>query len=276
MMRTPILVALAFLVTSCGNKAQNGPGNNPADTKDTAAAVSGSGVVSGEVTVEKGSPADRKYFDVESGTIEMVSQDSTLTQTLYFDMYGARQAVYSTIKGESQGRHGVQITGGGWIYSFDPDAKGGIKMRIPDLNAATPSDPTRLSDDQKKMYNYQELEPRTVLGKETKGYSLIVQGRSMKIWLWNRISLRVETMTIATNQQFVMEATNIDVDTKVPASKFTIPTGVTLIEKNAVRPSPTIPHPQPSTPPSGGGPGIIPVPAPAPTPAPPIAPSGEE
>jgi hypothetical protein len=244
-----IILALALVAFAC---ADNGKEDTSAKNDSTGASSSeegGKAIVAGEENADK-----KKYFDIESGVIEMKNSATPGVMTLYFDRHGARQAIYSDLVMEGGMKtRAVQITADGWVYSYEESSKTGSKMKIPDEAASNPTDPSDLTPEQKKQYSYRELEPRTIVGKEATGHTFTMNGNEYSVWVWQKIPLLMELRNPAMREPVVMEVTKIDTDADVPADKFVIPADVKISEQPSML-KPSVPTPSdPAVTPGAGG-----------------------
>jgi outer membrane lipoprotein-sorting protein len=219
-----MLLALPLLI-ACGGNDTDTAGDAAKDT--TAAATTAS---SGSTESTTGSSAGKMY-EVKSGMYEMKnSMMEGMVQTIYFDDYGAKQATFSTAEMMGVKTENVQITKDGWNVSYDVKSKKGSKMKVP--AAAGSSLVPKLSDltdELKAKYEYKELESKTILGKETMGYSMNAMGMKVKAWTWNNIPLYME-MDMGQGAPVIMEVTKLETDIDVPADKFEVPADVTVEE----------------------------------------------
>jgi|SRR5690606_40237037 len=75
----------------------------------------------------------------------------------------------------------------------------------------------------------EELEPRTVLGKETRGYAMETRGMLVRSWVWQKIPMRTE-MVRPGAEPTVMEVTRVELDIAIPAEKFEVPADVVITD----------------------------------------------
>ncbi len=237
MKHTVLFLALSLLISACGDKT-----NKVSGSKDSTATSGGTAQSSTSTSssTETASGTDSKMFEVESGIVEMKnSMMDGMKHTLYFDDYGTRQAIHTTMEMKGQKMENVQIKADGWDINYDPGKKSGTKtkMAAPEMSLIgdVPSNPDKMTDEQKRKYDYKELETRQFAGKEAKGFSVNDQGTGYKVWTWNGVPLHVE-MTLEKGQPITMEVTSIQTDVDIPADKFTVPSDVKLQETSATMP----------------------------------------
>jgi hypothetical protein len=172
-------------------------------------------------------------FPAKSGIIEwqgnMVGE---MTATLYFDDNGAKRATYTTI---TDGRfdlttRSVEIEADGWIILYDPDEKTGTRMRrVGTRQLASSVGISEIPEGAADLPGVEELEPRTVLGKETRGYAMETRGMMLRSWIWEKIPMRTE-MDRGGKEPTVMEVTRLELGVAIPADKFAIPADIVITE----------------------------------------------
>jgi hypothetical protein len=228
MKRTLTLLALSLLVISCGDKKK---GASEANDTSVAATKDASG---SSTTGETSTDGGKKMYTVKSGIVELKnSMMDGMKQTIYFDDYGAKQATYTTMEMMGQKTESVQINADGWITTYDLAKKTGTKMKMPagtTTGSGQPPTAADLTDEQKKQYNYKELDGRDIAGKSTKGYSMDVSGMKIKAWTWNNVPLYMEMEMGQQGKPIIVEATNVQTDVDIPADKFKVPADVTVTE----------------------------------------------
>ncbi len=239
-----ILLALPLLVAACGER--NVPGNSPSDSvrmsessgsESASSAAASASPVAGDPAPSAGD-AEHRRFDVKSGVIELKNSVANGTQTIYFDDYGRKEAIYLDMEMMGRTMRTVQIIDGEWLYSYSPEAKMGQKSRAPEGGVNPIPDPARMSQEKRTEFNYRALEPTDILGKSAEGYSMEMAASpgtpatSVKAWLWKRVPLRMEFQT-AGIPAIVTEATKAEFDIDIPAERFRVPKGVTIAESEA-------------------------------------------
>ena len=181
-----------------------------------------------ELGEERPPGPDPRYL-IRSGIYEVTSTlDGGFHQTIYFDDYGEREAIYSETGLLDRKMESVAIREGGWIISYD--VGGRIGQRVPAGSSLEDEIPTpdRLTPELREEYSYRELSPRTLLGMEIKGYSLTIEGVQVNMWEWNNIPIFVETR--GGDVDFVLETVRLDADVKVPDEVFALPEGMIIEE----------------------------------------------
>lgn len=221
------------LLAACGERTA--PGNAPGNGSGNSATVAASPAPPpGAPALPDSIAAGIKHFDVKSGILELKNAPATGTQTLYFDDYGRRQAMYIDLKLNGSQMHTVQIIDGGWFYSYDPDEKTGKRTPAPPEGLNPIPDPVTLRPDQRTAYQYRDLEPKTLLGKKAQGYALELSGdypaSSIKVWHWNRVPLRME-MQVPDREKMLTEAIKAQFDVPVPEERFRVPADIVITDE---------------------------------------------
>ncbi len=215
------LLLLCFTIAACGKKADE-PKNagDTATMKQPAAEATATTAGSGQ--------GDMK---VKSGMVEMEmkAMGQTMKMVMYWDDNGARKSGEMNAEVMGKPMNMRMIEKGGTQYSYDASGKTGIKMPAKGglMGDQTP-DITKLSDEEKKAINLQELAGKELLGKACKGYSFTKDGIAAKVWMWENIPLMLESN--ANGMSMTMTATKLETDISVPAEKFEVPADVKFTE----------------------------------------------
>jgi len=173
-------------------------------------------------------------YGVRSG---IVVYDNSLTngqEKLYFDDYGAHEAYYSAPAKSGASARIVTLYFDGWRYQYDVDNKIGEKrqMSMPTgpIVGAIP-DVWNKPKEAWSAFNVHELEPRTFLGHEAKGYSFDYNG-SNKVWLWEGIPMFLQMKTEGGSGDVpTLKAASVRTDVELPYYAFVIPNDVRLTER---------------------------------------------
>ena len=125
-----------------------------------------------------GAQAQEKLYEVKSGivTMEMDMMGQTMTQEIYFDDFGAKQATVSNFGGNKMR---MLVIDGSNVMVSD-DQKTATKM--PMMGAQERVNFCNLTEKEIKKYKVQELGKETVAGKECTKYSvtLMMMGQPPK------------------------------------------------------------------------------------------------
>lgn len=147
--------------------------------------------------------------------------------TLYFDEYGARQAMYVDMNMMGQSFQNVTIIQDGMKTTWDNTSKKGTRS-VSDGNSGPMEMIASLTPARKKALHYKALKSKKLLGKRTTGFSIDSSGMKMSIWHWKGIPLLIEmnAMGMAMN----ITANRLDVTTPVDPARFIVPEDVVITE----------------------------------------------
>lgn len=157
--------------------------------------------------------------------------------TTYFDDYGAKECIESKSEikmfGQVIKQHSRSITKDGYSYTLDLVSKTGTKMKIddaitPDMKAGFAAMAVAMKDSIK----IKELGTEDFLGKSCRKIEVsMADGKSAGVyWLWNNISLKMETKDPSTGRGFTMAATKVEELSSVPSEMFAIPSDIKITE----------------------------------------------
>ncbi|MFI5263408.1 MAG: hypothetical protein ACHQM6_02720 [Candidatus Kapaibacterium sp.] len=220
-----------FSLSSCSKKS-DAPG---ADSTKAAADASKSGATGQSANTSLGK------YPIKSGIIHGESETMGMkgTTTKYFDDYGAKvcEETSSTITmgATSIKTNKVRIIKDGWMYSYEPEKKTGVKMKF-----AIPAnmDFRNMGEKMMKDMGIKEAGTETILGKECKIYEYsggqqgAMTGRS---WIfWNAEPMKMD-MKVA-NMTMKSHVTSIEENVAIPADKFEVPSNITLKEMSTTMP----------------------------------------
>ena len=175
----------------------------------------------------------RKY-GVESGVVEYDNSDGNVRQTLYFDRYGAREALYTTLGPSSDSSawpFRVIVQDGEWRYAFNPDSESGRKSGTMSghgaLMGALPhawGDPVRFAG----AGAVTSLAGKEVVGKMAAGYRYSMHGERYEVWAWERIPLDVTLRWSSDPRETptILRAVQVTVGVEIPPERFRIPKNV--------------------------------------------------
>ena len=177
-----------------------------------------------------GAQAQEKLYTVKSGivTMEMDMMGQKVTQEVYFDDYGAKQATV----GNFGGRKSRNIVVDGSTVMVNDDEKTAMKM--PMMGQQERVNFSNLDEKAIKKYKVKELGTETVAGKECKKYevTLFMMGQPQKqtVCVYKGITLKSESKSDFGSMNQV--ATKIQENVEIPASMFVLPEGVKVEEMN--------------------------------------------
>ncbi|MBC8144912.1 MAG: hypothetical protein H7X80_04950 [bacterium] len=240
-----------LLLTACGDQTPGDRSEGTSDsTRDTSALqvrsdspsvvvdslidpdtpVSNDSVATDTATKAGVTPPGRRY-NVKSGIVELKSGAlGKHSQTVYFDDYGAREAIHSNIESDAGTQRTIMVMTDGVNIVYDPEKKAGTRIDLSDalsqIGLGGIPNLASLTDQQKRELKHQPIAGRTVLGKRTQGASIEIAGTLVRVWSWEGVPLRMEA-SMQGNAMNV-EASSIKTDVKIPADRFIIPKDVKL------------------------------------------------
>jgi len=166
---------------------------------------------------------------------EQVKSTSTTTQWIDSskDKFAMESATVTEMMGTKQSSRSLIIEDGEFSYMIDLDAKTGYKSKSGEADDS-PTDMIK-SDDEVTFRQMIEKEGGKILANETfLGRDCIVveiseksdDGKALatKMWYYKGIPLKMS------NKSYTMEATKFEENVSIPASKFEVPTGITMSE----------------------------------------------
>lgn len=171
-------------------------------------------------------------FEVKSGIVEMTTDMmGEQKQTMYFDDYGKKQALYSktsvTMFGQTINSSSLSITADGKSTEIDLEKKTGKSRKVATATSSVP-DPATFTAEMKAKYKYEELPEREIAGKKCKGFAIEpMKGMPMKAWTWKGVPML--SMTRVGNGLVTMTTTSFQ-EVAVPAEKFKVPADVKITE----------------------------------------------
>ena len=189
-----------------------------------------------------GDMASMKSYIIEYKTVMSVPQmKSITTMTQWIDVgndkFVMESATETEMMGTKQSSKSLMIEDGEWSYMIDLEAKTGYKSK----SGESGDDPKDLikSDDEATFRQMIEKEGGKILANETfLGKDCIVveiseksdDGKALatKMWYYKGIPLKMS------NKSYTMEATKFEEIVSIPASKFEVPSGITMSEMPAM------------------------------------------
>ena len=180
-----------------------------------------------------GAEAQEKRYSVKSGiiTMEMDMMGQTITQTTYFDDYGAKQATLSDFRG----RKFRNITVDGQNIMIDNEAKTAVKMPRGDrspMGGGPQIDFSNLDEKTIKKNRIKEVGQEEVAGKlcTVYSYKVMMMGQVMnaKAWVYKGITLGTSVKTDF--GEMGGKAVKVEEDVEIDPAMFTVPEGVEVEE----------------------------------------------
>ncbi len=172
-------------------------------------------------------PLAGKRYGIKSAIIKKEARgmgNSSMTNTLYFDDYGEREATEMTLKmGEAEKHIRVIAEDGGRTnVTLDLDEKKAARTPTPDQ----PRNFRNLSQADIDRFKIRETGEETIAGRPCKKYDmeLTITGVTVQIrlWIWEGIALKTET---SHNGRVMLtdEAVEVEENVLVPDDKFDLP-----------------------------------------------------
>lgn len=211
-----ILATTIAILLSCGQKTGKNASNPDATAKEMAQEMASTKTyqVDYKITMDmqgmKSTTISKQWIDLKNDRVAMETQTET-------DMMGQKTKESSLI-----------IDNDGWSYIINLATKTGVKMKS-DENEDDPMENIKPDDDE-TFREMIEKEGGKIIGNENfLGKNCIVvemtsEGKTMKMWYYKGIPLKM------TSKTYTMEATKFEEAVSIPNSKFEIPKGITISE----------------------------------------------
>ncbi len=193
----------------------------------------------------KGTSVDQPYGE-KSGIITYKPMDMMgvkVTQTLYFDDYGKKEMRETMVEGNMMGmdmrQHTVDIRDGSTVYHYElENVSGGQDRATKNAYKSTLTQEmfeqmniSELSTELKTKLNYKDEGKETVAGTVGVKYSIAPDSANPE----NRIiGVHYKNIPIKVSMgQMEIVAEKVDLNVKIPAEKFKIPEGYTIVDQSA-------------------------------------------
>ena len=181
-----------------------------------------------------GITAQEAKYEIKSGIIKSTSDMGQGSESiLYFDDYGKKEATVASRPNRDGGTVKMRtITKDGQRISINLDEKTASSFPMREsINYL------KLTQEVKDRNKIKELGDETVAGKPCKKYSLEVANRmgggdqtsTMTVWIWKGITLK-STSSFG-ERTMTSTATEIQENATVAADLFTVPSGITVEER---------------------------------------------
>ena len=223
------ILPLVFLF-SCSNSNKESANNPSVDAaKDQASALTNG------ATSAAAPASTAKKYESKSGivTYETTVSVSGMTikskQILYFDDYGVKecQEEYKMENG-AYVLDKMDFVKDGFRYIISPSQKTGVKTKAQGTGVAAKFDmdeATTLKDSQ-----FKKIGDETVCGKLCNGFSMVTPSGNIKMYGWNKVTLKTITDSPEMKMSTTTIATKVEENVAIPAGKFEIPTDVKLTD----------------------------------------------
>jgi hypothetical protein len=222
------ILSIAFLY-SCNGKNDSVNNQLPDAAKDKAAEMTNG------ATTSTAPESTAKKYESKSGiiTYETTVSVSGMTiktkQVLYFDDYGVKecQEEYKTDNG-AYVLDKIDFVKDGFRYIISPEQKSGVKTKLQGTGVAAKFDMDEAAT--MKDSQFKKIGDETVCGKSCSGFSMVTPSGNIKMYGWNKITLK----TIVDSPEMKMTtstvATKVEENAAVPASKFELPKDVKITD----------------------------------------------
>lgn len=175
--------------------------------------------------------AQEKRYEVKSGivTMEMSMMGQNVVQKMYFDDYGAKQAIISEFGGQKM--RNIEVDGKNIM--IDDATKTATKMPAMGVDA-NKINFLNLTDQVIKKNKIKEIGKEEIAGKECTRYTykVLMMGQAVTVNVWVYKGIPLKTSTKTDFGEIGMSATAIEEDVQIDPAMFTIPEGIEIQEMN--------------------------------------------
>lgn len=178
--------------------------------------------------------AQENLYEIKSGkvTMQMDMMGRKITQEIYFDDYGQKQATVMDMRGKTM----RSITVDGENIMIDDKEMTAVKMPAFDMGG----EKINFNDKSEKNIRRNKIKvigTEEIAGKECTKYTaaIFMMGQVVKQTAWIYKGVTMKTSVKTDFGEMGMTAVSIEEDIEIPASMFTIPEGVTVQEMDRSR-----------------------------------------
>ena len=176
----------------------------------------------------KGAEAPVPMYEVKSGivTMEMDMMGRKIVQEIYFDDYGAKQA----IKMEMRGKKMRAVETDGEYIVIDDEALTAFRMPAMGMGVIDKINVLDKSEKNIKKNKIKELGTEVIAGKECTKYSVAIfmMGQVVKQHVWVYKGITLKTAISTDYGETGMAATSLVEDVEIPAETFEVPEGIEI------------------------------------------------
>ena len=176
----------------------------------------------------KGAEAPVPMYEVKSGivTMEMEMMGRKVVQEIYFDDFGAKQAMKMEMRGKKI--RAIEIDGENIM--IDDEAMTAFRMPAMGMGGNENINFLDKSEKNIKKNKIKELGTEVIAGKECTKYSvaIFVMGQVVKQQVWVYKGITLKTAISTDYGEMGMTATSIVEDVEIPAETFEVPEGVEI------------------------------------------------
>lgn len=177
---------------------------------------------------KKGKEAPIPMYEVKSGivTMEMDMMGRKVVQEIYFDDFGAKQAMKMEMRGKKI--RAIEIDGENIM--IDDEAMTAFRMPAMGMGGNEKINFLDMSEKNIKKNKIKELGTETIAGKECTKYSVAIfmMGQVVKQHVWVYKGITLKTAISTDYGEMGMTATSIVEDVEIPAETFEVPEGIEI------------------------------------------------
>lgn len=177
---------------------------------------------------KKGKEAPIPMYEVKSGivTMEMEMMGRKVIQEIYFDDFGAKQAMKMEMRGKKI--RAIEIDGENIM--IDDEAMTAFRMPAMGLGGNEKINFLDKSEKNIKKNKIKELGTEVIAGKECTKYSVAIfmMGQVVKQQVWVYKGITLKTAISTDYGEMGMTATSIVEDVEIPAETFEVPEGIEI------------------------------------------------
>ena len=176
----------------------------------------------------KGAEAPVPMYEVKSGivTMEMEMMGRKIVQEIYFDEYGAKQAMMMEMRGKKM----RAVEADGEYIVIDDEALTAFRMPAMGMGGNEKINFLDKSEKNIKKNKIKELGTEIIAGKECTKYSVAVfmMGQVVKQFVWVYKGITLMTAISTDFGEMGMAATSLVEDVEIPAETFEVPEGIEI------------------------------------------------
>lgn len=174
----------------------------------------------------KGAESPVPMYEVKSGivTMEMEMMGRKIVQEIYFDEYGAKQAMMMEMRGKKM----RAVEADGEYIVIDDEALTAFRMPAMGMGGNEKINFLDKSEKNIKKNKIKELGTEIIAGKECTKYSVAVfmMGQVVKQFVWVYKGITLKTAISTDFGEMGMAATSLVEDVEIPAETFEVPEGI--------------------------------------------------
>ena len=180
----------------------------------------------------KGAEAPVPMYEVKSGivTMEMEMMERKIVQEIYFDEYGAKQAMIMEMRGKKM----RAVEADGEYIVIDDEALTAFRMPAMGMGGNEKINFLDKSEKNIKKNKIKELGTEVIAGKECTKYSVAIfmMGQVVKQHVWVYKGITLKTAISTDYGEMGMAATSLVEDVEIPAETFKVPEGIEIQTMN--------------------------------------------